>query len=207
MFHFIYSRHLLTNFIDFKTDMELNAYKIQKSCHANVFSTLCGKLNNYSDIFMKVVKNKKICNITDDEFNAIKTLKNNKNIIICRADKGNAVVVIDKIDYINKMNDILKQKQFKGAKESILKEKEKFMNKYILKLHNDKVIDKETYWKIHATGSSYATMYGQPKIHKLNYPVIPIISSIGSYNHDLSKYLYDIIKNNRPSKSFSYVRD
>ncbi|CAF4404333.1 unnamed protein product, partial [Didymodactylos carnosus] len=155
------------------------------------------------DIFMKVVKNKKICNITDDEFNAIKTLKNNKNIIICRADKGNAVVVIDKIDYINKMNDILKQKQFKGAKESILKEKEKFMNKYILKLHNDKVIDKETYWKIHATGSSYATMYGQPK----NYPVIPIISSIGSYNHDLSKYLYDIIKNNRPSKSFSYVRD
>jgi hypothetical protein len=197
----------LTNFIDFKTDMELNAYKIQDSCHTNVFSTLCRKLNNYSEIFIRAVKNKKIRNISDDEFNAIKSLKNNNNIIICRADKGNAIVVLDKNDYISKMNDILKQKQFKNTKELTLIEKEKSMNKYILKLYKNKVIDQETYWKIHSTSASYATMYGQPKIHKINYPVRPIISSIGSYNHDLSKHLYQIIKNNRPSQSFSYIRD
>ncbi|CAF5034961.1 unnamed protein product, partial [Rotaria sp. Silwood1] len=197
----------ITNFIDFKTDMELNAYKIQNSCHANVFSTLCRRLNNYSEIFMRAIKNKKIRNISDDEFNAIKSLKNNNNIIICRADKGNAIVVLDKNEYINKMNDILKQKQFKSTKGLTLLEKEKSMNKYILKLYKDKVIDQETYWKIRSTSSSYATMYGQPKIHKLNYPVRPIISSIGSYNHDLSKYLYHIIKNNRSSQSFSYIRD
>ncbi|CAF4555863.1 unnamed protein product, partial [Rotaria socialis] len=33
----------------------------------------------------------------------------------------------------------------------------------------------------------------------------PVLFS--SYNHELSKYLYDIIKNNRPSQSFSYIRD
>jgi hypothetical protein len=49
-------------------------------------------------------------------------------------------------------------------------------------------------------------MYGQPKIHKLN-PVRPIISCIGSYIHDLSGYFYQIIENNRPSQSFSYIRD
>ncbi|CAF3445265.1 unnamed protein product [Rotaria socialis] len=103
--------------------MELNPFKIQDSCHANVFSTLCSKLNNYSEIFIKAMKNKKIRNISDDEFNAIKSLKNNHNIIICHVDKEDVIVVL------------------------------------------------------------------------------------GSYNHELSKYLYDIIKNNRPSQSFSYIRD
>lgn len=99
------------------------------------------------------------------------------------------------------------KKKFKESRQSILNEKEKFLNKYILKLHNDKIIEKEIYWKIRSTCSSYATMYGQPKIHKSNYPLRPIISSIGAYNHDLSKHLYHIIKNNRPSQSFSYIKD
>ena len=105
------------------------------------------------------------------------------------------------------MEQILNLEQFKVAKDSSLIEKENKMNKYILKLHKEKVIDKETYWKIHTTCSSYATMYGQPKIHKLNYPLRPIISSIGSYNHNLSKYLHQIIKNNRPKQSFSFIKD
>ena len=50
-------------------------------------------------------------------------------------------------------------------------------------------------------------MHGQLKIHKLNYPVRPIISSIGLYNHNLSKYLYYTIKNSTPSQSVSYIRD
>jgi hypothetical protein len=197
----------ITNFIEFKTDIELNAFKLQRDCHPNTFATFCQKLNNYSEIMMRSLKKKKIRNISDDEFNAIKSLKNNNNIVICRADKGNAVVVLDKTDYINKMNIILEQKQFKYTKRSILAEKEKILNKYISKLHKEKVIDKEIYWRIHSTCSSYATMYGQPKIHKINIPTRPIISSIGSYNHNLSKYLYEIIKNNRPSQSFSYIRD
>ncbi|CAF3362230.1 unnamed protein product [Rotaria sp. Silwood2] len=197
----------ITNFIDFKTDIELNVFKIQEHCHPNVFTTLCRKLNNYSEIFIKSVKKKRIRNISDEEFNAIKSLKNNKNIIICRADKGNSIVILNKEDYINKINEILKQKQFKPSKQGIIKEKEKSMNKCILKLYNDKIIEKDTYWKIHSTCSSYATLYGQPKIHKANYPLRPIISSIGAYNHDLSKYLYYIIKNNRPSQSFSYIKD
>ncbi|CAF0930575.1 unnamed protein product [Didymodactylos carnosus] len=131
----------------------------------------------------------------------------NHNTVICRADKGNSIVVLDKKDYITKMEVILQLKQFKFTKQPPLISREKSMNMYILKLLNDNVIDKETYYRIHSSCSSYATMYGQSKIHKLNYPLRPIISSIGSYNHDLSKYLYELIKNNRPSKSFSYIRD
>ncbi|CAF4969727.1 unnamed protein product, partial [Rotaria sp. Silwood1] len=66
---------------------------------------------------------------------------------------------------------------------------------------------KQLYWRIRSTSSSLATMYVQLKIHKHNYPLRPIISSIGSYNHELSKYLAQLIKTNRPSLSNSCIRD
>ncbi|CAF3764573.1 unnamed protein product [Rotaria sp. Silwood1] len=197
----------ITNFIEFKTDIELNASKLQTHCHPSTFSTFCHKLYNYSDTYMRSLKKKRIRNISDDEFHALKSLRNNHNIVICRADKGNCIVILDKKDYIEKINQILELKQFKNAKDSSLTEKENSMNEYIVKLHKDNVIDKETYWKIRSTSSSYATMYGQPKVHKTNYPLRPIISSIGSYNYNLSKYLYQIIKDNRPNQSSSFVKN
>lgn len=48
-------------------------------------------------------------NLTRDEMGAVKTLKNNKNIIILRADKGNATVVMNKKEYHDKMTTLLKQ--------------------------------------------------------------------------------------------------
>ena len=197
----------LNNFIDFKTDIELNVKKLQPLCHSNAFTDICFNIRNYSETLMKSIKKKNIRNISDDEFNALKSLKNNQNIVICRADKGNCIVVLNKDDYNKKAEDILKLKQFTHTRKSLLTEKEKDMNKYILKLLKDKVIDKQLYWRIHSTSSSIATMYGQPKIHKLNYPLRPIISSIGSYNHELSKYLAELIKNNRTSSSPSFIKD
>ncbi|CAF5029396.1 unnamed protein product, partial [Rotaria sp. Silwood1] len=197
----------LTNFIEFKTDIELNVKKLEPHCHPNTFKDICHKLHHFSDILMNSVKNKKIRNISDDEFNALNTLKNNHNIIICRADKGNCIVILNKDDYIHKAEDILKLKQFQRSNKSLLIEKEKCMNNYILKLYKDKIIDKQLYWRIRCTSSSLATMYVQLKIHKHNYPLRPIISSIGSYNHELSKYLAQLIKTNRPSLSNSCIRD
>ena len=53
------------------------------------------------------MKNKKIRNIGEDEFNALKSLKNN---VICRVDKGNCIVILDKTDDIKKAEQILKLK-------------------------------------------------------------------------------------------------
>ena len=83
------------------------------------------------------------------------------------------------------------------------------MNNYVLNLLKGKSIDKQTYWRIDSTSATLAVMYGLPKTHKSNYPLRPIISSIGSYNHELAKYLSDIIKSNikEKGKSFSFVKD
>ena len=51
-----------------------------------------------------------------------------------------------------------------------------------------------------------AVFYGLPKVHKVGYPLRPIISTIGSYQYELSKYLARAIRNARPHAD-SYVKD
>ena len=81
------------------------------------------------------------------------------------------------------------------------------MNKYLRPLYNNNIITKELFYNIRSTCSSAACMYGQPKIHKDGYPLRPIISAIGSYNYELSKYLANLIKNNIKEKPTPYIKD
>ncbi|CAF4327355.1 unnamed protein product [Adineta steineri] len=92
----------LTEIEDFKTDIEINIMRLETHCHPSVFATICRHMHDYSNKFIK--------NIRDEEFAAIKSLKNNPNITISRVDKGNAIVILNKEDYIDKMNNILELK-------------------------------------------------------------------------------------------------
>ena len=61
-------------------------------------------------------------------------------------------------------------------------------------------------------GSNPAKIYGLPKLHKQNVPLRPILSAIGSYSHNLAKFLSDILKpiasNEYTVKdSFTFVSD
>ena len=49
--------------------------------------------------------------MTKDEQHALKGLKNDENIIILPADKGQVTVVMDKTDYFDKMDALVKNKQ------------------------------------------------------------------------------------------------
>ena len=56
----------------------------------------------------------------------------------------------------------------------------------------------ERYDKIYPSGSKPASIYVPPKIHKLNsnknnLSLRPIISSIGTYNYNLSKLLANLL--------------
>ena len=46
-------------------------------------------------------------NLSEEEYEAFINLQSNKNIIIQRADKGNSVVVIDHLSYVNEMEKLL----------------------------------------------------------------------------------------------------
>ena len=53
------------------------------------------------DLHRQKYKESKKENLTKEEYKAIKSLKNNTDIIIKPADKGSATVILDKQSYIN----------------------------------------------------------------------------------------------------------
>ena len=66
--------------------------------------------------------------LTQDENETLEKLSKDKSIIICKADKGNSVAVLDRNDYTRKMNNILldKSKFKKVSKDSNLDDLVKF---------------------------------------------------------------------------------
>ena len=46
-------------------------------------------------------------NLSKEDYETFINLKNNKNIINQKADKGNSVVIIDHMSYISKMEELL----------------------------------------------------------------------------------------------------
>jgi hypothetical protein len=109
----------LTNFLDFETDIEVNAMKIQPHCHESVFRVICRQIHSASQQLIRSSKHKKISNLSPEELEALKSLESNKNIMICKADKGNCIVVLDKEAYMRKSEEILKGKQFEPLKDEI----------------------------------------------------------------------------------------
>ena len=70
---------------------------------------------------------------------------------------------------------------------------ERKLQKRLLELVNSKVLTNEVYDRIRPTGSQRPQMYGLPKIHKPNVPLRPILSMIGSAQHELAKWLSEVL--------------
>ncbi|CAF3386823.1 unnamed protein product [Rotaria sp. Silwood2] len=195
------------DFLEFETDVELNSMKIESSCHSSVFRSLCRHMHNASQQLMRSCKRKKFSNLSDDELKSLKSLKSNKNIVIAKADKGNSIVILDKESYIKKAEQILKGNQFQEINnKNYHQERENELNKYIYALLKEGIIDQKLRFRLQSTCSSLSVFYGLPKIHKTEYPIRPIISTIGSFQYELSKYLAKAIKDSSPQAD-SYIKD
>ena len=138
-----------------------------------------------------------------------KTLSNlskNSLIKVCKMDKGNGVVIIDKLDYFNKLDKIildktrfeeinynLNTKSTNNCKLApwIIQE-----NKVIYYCRNyiKSLVDEKTYYKIYPRGSQPGKLYGVVKTHKQNYPMRPVLSAINTPEYNLAKWLEKQIK-------------
>ena len=149
----------------------------------------------------------------------LKRLKKNKDIIILRPDKGNGIVVLDKLAYNNAISDLLSDDtKFKKLQSDPTLRREGQLRRYLRKLKKNGVFDSGAYRNIYPTGSRPARLYGLPKLHKVKDPrsSIPafrlIVSSIGTYNYNLAKYLGSLLKPHISSEfcatdTFSFVKD
>ena len=129
------------------------------------------------------------------KYRILKDLKKKQNIVILKLDQGNGVVVLDRIAYDNGILKIINDtSKFRPIKEDPTLLREGRLQCFLRKLLKNDHLDRCVYDKIYPSGSQPAQIYGLPKMHKareLNSipPFHPIVSSIGTYNYELAKYL------------------
>ena len=125
----------------------------------------------------------------------LEKLRRNKDIVIIRPDKGNGVVVMDRVIYNQQMYALLNDKnKFKKLPEDPTKLREGQLQRYLRELKKKQFLDDATYERIYTSGSQPSRLYGTPKIHKIKsnseVPSFrPIVSSIDSFNYNLSRLL------------------
>ena len=125
-------------------------------------------------------------------------LRNNPDIVIRRADKSNVYVILDRDEYLQKMDKILSDKtKFECVREDNTAAHKAKVNRLIAST-NAKVggVHFETIVGEYKTG--YA--YGNVKIHKQGNPLRPIISQCPTPTYKLAKDLNKLIAPYIPAK-------
>ncbi|XP_068697607.1 uncharacterized protein [Montipora foliosa] len=147
-----------------------------------------------------------------------KIRRSTKNIVILKPDKGNGVVVLDRADYDQGILKIISDtSKFRPIKEDPTLLREGRSQRLLRKLKKNGHLDSDVYNSIYPRGSQPARIYGFPKMlkergHNSIPPFRPIVSSIGTYNYNLAKYLYNLLTPHIPtehcaSDTFTFVRD
>ena len=69
-------------------------------------------------------------------------------------------------------------------------------DKKIYEIKTKGSINQQTYKQLRSAGAKCAVAYGTTKVHKKDYPIRPIISTIGTYNYATAGYLSMILEEN-----------
>ena len=134
-------------------------------------------------------------NLTKDEQQALKRLKNDSDIVILPADKGRVTVVMDKTDYFDKMDALVNDKQtYEELKRDPTPALQRKLNSKILTLKKTDAFDAQRYYRLRCSVPQPPKLYGLPKLHKPGIPMRPIVSFCGSPTYQLSKYLTTILQ-------------
>ena len=133
-------------------------------------------------------------NLTKQERKGLVQLKKDKDRLVLTTDKGVAMVVMDKEDYIYKAEELLVQPAYRKLDRDPTN---RIKAKLITKLKTIKKgirLDEGTYKIMYATGCVPSKFYGLPKIQKNGTPLRPIVSSRGSVTYGVAKVLIKVLK-------------
>ena len=134
-------------------------------------------------------------NVTPGERLAMRALSQNKDIIIVPADKGNATVVLSTDDYEQKASDLLKRAPFQKLGKDPTARTERRVNDTLKRLAEKEEDSASTILTLRVPnkGSRPPLFYGSVKVHKPDFPLRPIVSSIGSATYKVSKHVSNIL--------------
>ena len=110
-------------------------------------------------------------NLSRQEEIALKDLRSHKNILVTKADKGNAVVVMNRVDYKNQIGRMLQDeivyKRITDKRRNPTSKTETELQERLLKLKDTGFLTDNEYKKVRPFDSYPAAFYGLPKVHKV----------------------------------------
>ena len=142
--------------------------------------------------------------LNQNEFNAMKSLSQNKDLIVQKSDKGNSVVVIYRSTYNKKMEMILsdhsKFLKLYLPDNNLLKfsmNQEKLFVNVLKTLKDTNKLSEQKYRSLKPKGTRPGIMYGLSKVHKKlvdgSPPLRPILSALKTPAYKLAKFLVPLL--------------
>lgn len=142
-------------------------------------------------------------NTSKAEFVALKNLRDNKDILVLPADKGNATVIMNTADYKSKITTMLDdtdtyKKVNYNPTNRLTRKTNIVINNYKQSLPQSR--------QLVSRCIQPPQFYGLPKIHKVNIPLRPVVSQINSVTYNLAKFLAEKLKD-LTGNTFSFVKN
>ena len=133
-------------------------------------------------------------NYSKEELSALRDLKRDSSIHILTADKGNATIIMDRSQYTAKVSDILSSNSYCPLKNNPIPSIEKRVASKLLALHRADALTIQLCRYISPSSSPCPRFFGQPKIHKPDVPLRPIVASRDSPTYNTARYLAKILR-------------
>ena len=152
-------------------------------------------------------------NLSKEEWQAIRSLAEDRSIVIKKADKGSCVVVWDRLDYLSEAEKQLGDKKiYKDVSfnDKILRDLVETSNNMFLNLkRKGSISEKEMKYCVcdYKNASNLGKLYFLPKIHKRLSKVLgwSVICNCGTSTEKASKFL-DCHLKPVMEKSWSYIK-
>ena len=131
--------------------------------------------------------------LSREEREAVRSLKESKEIVVLPADKGNATVIMNKDDYTSQIRNLLYQNDYKITKGNPTNRFTNSIKKALEDILQTNNISPELAQHLIPKNPTTPQIYGLPKIHKMEVPLRPIVCTIGSATYNLAKELNRIL--------------
>lgn len=132
-------------------------------------------------------------NTTEEERKGLQTLKKNDEVIVKPSDKCKGLVILNKTDYVKKVDEILQDDNNYEKLQNNPTAKVEAGTKRIFKAVTKDKLPSTLAAELVPSHSRTPVMYGLPKDHKENVPLRPIISACGGPTEKTSWLLERIL--------------
>ena len=146
-------------------------------------------------------------NLSKKEEDALQNLSKRDDIIITKADKGGAVVIVDVDDYIQEANRQLDNKEFYKKLTIDTTEISRIkVNRTINELKSSHLLNEKIANDLLSSEAKTPQFKMLPKVHKEGNPGRPVVSSIDCHTTKISKYIDNQLQPHVKELK-SYVKD